>query len=388
MLEDRETSLKQGILRDLEDQGFRIDNGLISPICLSDKEQIRFLYSRARQERWEKNKKFLLEKKGTLIKYFAEGREIEPVHFSPVIYQVGSDELFSNLFRFASLMWSVPVSQGYGRRLHFLVFDEYTEKLVGLFALGDPVFNVAVRDRWIGWNQEQRRERLYNVMDLFVLGAVPPYNSLLCGKFVALSTTSYIVRKAVWEKYRDSETIIARQKKSPHLVLLTTTSALGRSSLYNRLKTDRGIAFERLGFTGGWGHFHLNNGTFSKMKEYLKEIGHPVVRSYKYGGGPNWRIRVARTCLEKIGLTNDLLRHGIGREFYAIPLAENFRDYLLGADCEPSYYDPKFNDLVDFFKERWMIPRSERCPDYKELGRETVLSYIFGNRFAHDSKNL
>ena len=204
----------------------------------------------------------------------------------------------------------------------------------------------------------------------------------MSGKFIPLSATSDIVRRAVWEKYKDCETIITKQKKSPHLVLLTTTSALGRSSLYNRLKTNDGIAFKRLGFTEGWGHFHLNDGTFSKMKEYLKGIGHPVVRSYKYGGGPNWRIRVARTCLEQVGLSNGLLRHGIRREFYAIPLAENFKEYLLGAESEPSYYSAKFDDLLDFFKERWMIPRSERCPDYKELGKETVLSYIFGSGLA------
>lgn len=66
------------------------------------------------------------------------------------------------------------------------------------------------------------------------------------------------------------------------------------------------------------------------MEEYLKGIGHLVVRSYKYGGGPNWRIRVARTCLAQVGLSNDLLRHGIIRELYAIPLAENFKEYLLG----------------------------------------------------------
>lgn len=382
MFEDKKTALKQRILRDLEGQGFRIDKGTISPICLSDKEQIRFLYSMTRQERLEKNKKFLLEKKDTLIKYFAEGKEIEPENFSPAIYPVGSNGLSSNLFRFASLLWSVPVSNGYGRRLRFLVFDECTEKLVGLFALGDPVFNIAVRDQWIGWNQEQRKERLYNVMDIFVLGAVPPYSSLLCGKFIALAATSDIVRNAVWAKYKNSQTIITKQKKKPHLVLLTTASALGRSSLYNRLRTNDGIAFKRLGFTEGWGHFHLNNGTFSKMKEYLEGIGHPVVSSYKYGGGPNWRIRLARTCLKEVGLSNDLLRHGIGREFYAIPLAANFKEYLLGIDCEPSYYSVNFDDLVDFFKERWMIPRSERCPDYKELGKETVLSYIFGSGLA------
>lgn len=372
-------SLKRRILRDLREQGFEINKGMIYYNQNISKKQIRSLHSKAKQEKLEENQQFISKNKDTLIEHFAEGKEVEPANFSPVIYQVGSGTLFSNLFRFTTLMWSVPVSHGYGRRMRFLVFDESTDKLVGLFALGDPVFNIRVRDQWIGWDQNQRKQRLYNVMDMFVLGAVPPYNRLLCGKFIALVATSDIVRKSIWGKYKNSRPIIMKKKKKPHLVLLTTISALGRSSLYNRLKTENGIRFKRLGFTEGWGHFHLNNGTFLEMKEYLEQIGHPVLKSYKYGAGPNWRIRVARTCLEEIGLSNDLLKHGIKREFYAIPLAKNFREYLLGKDCQPEYYDVKFDNLVDFFKERWMIPRSKRYPDYKRLGKKTVLSYIFGD---------
>ena len=47
--------------------------------------------------------------------------------------------------------------------------------LLGVFALGDPVYNLRARDDLIGWNVEQRSARLYNVLDAFVLGAVPPY---------------------------------------------------------------------------------------------------------------------------------------------------------------------------------------------------------------------
>lgn len=285
-------SLKQRILRDLKEQGFEINKGTIYSNGNVSKNQIRSLHFKAKLEKVEENQQFISKNKDALIKYFAEGEDIEPADFSPVIYQVDSGTLFSNLFRFATLMWSVPVSHGYGRRLRFLVFDKSTDKLVGLFALGDPVFNVKVRDQWIGWDQNQRKKRLYNVMDIFALGAVPPYSRLLCGKFIALVATSDIVRGAIWKKYQDSIPIIMKKKKEPNVVLLTTTSALGRSSLYNRLKTWNGIHFKRLGFTEGWGHFHLNNGTFLKMKEYLEEVEHPVVKSYKYGAGPNWRIRV------------------------------------------------------------------------------------------------
>ncbi len=372
-------SLRRKILRDLNEQGFEINKGII--YCDEDirKKKIRSLHSKAKHIKLEENKQFISENKDTLIDYFAEGEDINPAKFSPIIHQVESDSLYSSLFRFATLMWSVPVSQGYGRRTRFLVFDENINKLVGLFALCDPVFNVRVRDQWIEWDQNQRRERLYNVMDVFILGAVPPYSRLLCGKFIALATTSDIVRKSIWKKYKGSSSIIMKKKKDPHLVLLTTTSALGRSSLYNRLSTNDGICFRKLGFTEGWGHFHLNNSTFLKMRRYLEERDHPVAKSYKYGGGPNWRIRVSRTCLEQIGLSNNLLRHGIKREFYGIPLAENFREYLHGKSCQPKYYNVKFDNLVEFFKDRWMIPRSERCPDYKRLGKETVLKCILGD---------
>ena len=47
-----------------------------------------------------------------------------------------NDEVHTAVFRYASLHWSVPVSQGYGRRTRFLVIDEQNEKLIGIFALG------------------------------------------------------------------------------------------------------------------------------------------------------------------------------------------------------------------------------------------------------------
>ncbi len=71
--------------------------------------------------------------------------------------------------RYASLTWSVPVSNGYGRRMRFLVFDASNDKLMGLLALGDPVYNLRVRDQWIGWSVEQKNARLWHVMDAYVL---------------------------------------------------------------------------------------------------------------------------------------------------------------------------------------------------------------------------
>ncbi len=34
--------------------------------------------------------------------------------------------------------------------MRYLVYDRNNDKLIGIFALTDPVFNLRVRDAWIG----------------------------------------------------------------------------------------------------------------------------------------------------------------------------------------------------------------------------------------------
>lgn len=116
---------------------------------------------------------------------FADGSEIDPSKIRLSLQRVEADTFESDLFRTASLTWSVPVSNGYGRRLRYLVRDKGHDRLAGLFALGDPVFNLSVRDNLIGWTASDRSSRLVNILDAYVLGAIPPYNMLLGGKAIA-----------------------------------------------------------------------------------------------------------------------------------------------------------------------------------------------------------
>ena len=82
-------------------------------------------------------------------------------------------------------------------------------------------------------------------MDAFVLGAVPPYNALCGGKLIALLATSIEVRNAFSERYQDHVTLISQRRVDARLALVTTSSALGRSSVYNRLVwPDRALAFQ------------------------------------------------------------------------------------------------------------------------------------------------
>lgn len=329
------------------------------------KDSIRELHVPQRRERAQAESALLFKHGQRLLTYFAEGHEIEPFKITPKLVLVNkADSLEGYLFRIATLLWSVPVSKGYGRRMRYLVFDEYNEKLLGILALGDPVFNLRCRDQWIGWNVHQRQERLSFVLDAYVLGAVPPYSSLLGSKVVGALIASSEIRDDFRRKYGNQAGLISKVKKDAHLVLATTTSALGRSSVYNRLRLPDLVEFLQIGTTEGWGHFLVTDEVFKQVRLVLKEHDDPYYDNYRYGQGPSWRLRALRKACTLLNIDSDLLRHGIKREAYAIPLAKNWRQILLGFENKPEGdNNPCFNIGVAAVK-RWVIPRAERYSDW------------------------
>lgn len=370
---DRVTSLQREIHEHLLGLGFTKNcNGYFLEGDVS-KQRIRDLHSAHREGVLRQNHAFVQMHAGELIKFFASGRHVDPSAIDPELVEVKADTMESRLFRLASLLWSVPVSQGFGRRLRFLVRDRQNGCLIGLFALGDPVFNLTARDSWVGWTHEDRSERLVHVMDAYVVGALPPYSFLLGGKLVAALMGSVEVKAAYERKYLGREAVISGKENRARLVLLTTTSALGRSSIYNRLKVPDGPRFVRIGATKGFGHFHLSGSVFDALRGYLEEIGHPYASGHRFGMGPNWKIRVVRTALEELGIDgNAVLKHGIEREVYAIPLATNWREILLGQQRNVRSTTLPLADIVAFCLQRWVLPRTERDKRYKKFARRRI----------------
>jgi len=364
-----QASLRQNLVDMLLHQGFTLDNNQLVAPDQGNKDNIRRLYDHLRSERLKEAKRWLLSVEDKLLSYLADGSEVDVMEVRPSLVLVDNQHK-ADLFRYASLTWSVPVSAGYGRRMRFLVLDRSNGKLIGIFALGDPVYNLRVRDQWIDWGVQEKNERLYHVMDAYVLGALPPYSYLLGGKLIAMLTACDEVRKEFSNRYADRVSVIRGVVRQPHLVLITTTSALGRSSIYNRISFGNRRVFISLGFTEGWGHFHFSDGTFEQVKAYLREIGDPVVKRYKYGGGPNWRFRVVKRCLAGLGLSPGLLFHGVRREVFVVPLADNAREFLRGEASEPSYYSMPMERIFAYFRERWLLPRAARDLRYLSFSKE------------------
>lgn len=372
-----ESRLKRKIRGHLHSLGYEKNTLGTFVLPTDQKDSIRAAHSLHRLDVLRKNSRFVDREYRRLKHYFAHGDEVVPELVTPRLELVKAGTWQSNLFRLASLTWSVPVSSGFGRRLRYLVWDQSNGKAMGIIALGDPVFNLKARDSYIGWDAEARRRRLVYVLDAYVLGALPPYNSLLCGKLVACLVRSAEVRRDFETKYGASVGIISREYKSPKLVMVTTSSALGRSSVYNRLQLEGETYFRSVGYTQGWGHFHCSDELFEELRGYLRQSGHKYVDAHRYGDGPNWRMRIIRAAFDALGLGGNLLRHGIRRETFVSKLAANAGEILRGDETIPNFRNLKsVVDIGELAKSRWVIPRSKRRPDFIEWRADKIGEFI------------
>lgn len=385
-----EASLKRRLRKHLSLLGFsRGPNGSLS-VPDNSKAAIRVLHAPQRAEILQAQTSFIERKLPKLEHFFASGNEVNPEKIQVRIEHIESNTWQGDLFRLASLTWAVPVSSGFGRRLRFLVWDEQNGKLIGILAIGDPVFNLSVRDQFIGWSGEDRGSRLVNIMDAYVLGALPPYSNLLCGKMVACLVRSVEVYKQFQKKYGSTTGIISGESKNARLLAVTTSSSMGRSSIYNRLKLDGVDYMKSIGFSGGWGHFHVPDELFDDLRNYLRLSGHEYADFHSFGQGPNWRIRVIRAALASLGFRGDMLKHGIQREVFISLLAENSCKILQDGRGQPKIKNLlTVKQIVEAASERWIIPRAARMPEYREWSASAIPRLIKANYGLHlaDLKN-
>jgi hypothetical protein len=373
----REARLRRQVREHLHSLGFtKTPDGLLAPPAL-DKPTYRKLHEPQRLDRLVQEARFVDRVASDLIGYFANGTEVNIDNLDVRIELIDQQCWQSDLFRFAAMSWSVPVSYGFGRRMRYLVWDENSKKLIGLFALGDPVFNLRARDQWVGWSAADRTKRLVYMLDGYVIGAMPPFSNLLGGKLVASLMRTKEVVADFRARYGHTKGIISGDSKNAHLVAITTTSALGRSSVYNRVRLGGVDYLTSLGYTGGFGHFHFPNGLFDELRSYLKRKRHSYADSHQFGDGPNWRLRTIRQALRQLDLDPDLIRHGLSREVFVSRVADNAVDVLNGTRKRPKYESLlSVQEVATAAIARWLKPRSQRDESFRAVRREQLMDRV------------
>ncbi|MCQ8195475.1 Druantia anti-phage system protein DruA [Streptomyces rugosispiralis] len=367
--------LRERVFAHLREQGFHVKDGAVLAPVQDDKDHLRRLHAEAVVASRERARKALAHQEGRLLSRLAPGSEVDPRRIRPALVHVDDyRSQDSAMWRWCALHWSVPVSSGYGRRLRFLIVDQgHSDRVMGLIGLADPVFALKARDTVIGWSPQQRQERLACVMDAFVLGAVPPYSHLLAGKLAALLATSAEVRDAFADRYGHKTTRIAGRDPQAQLALVTTASALGRSSLYNRLRgPDGGLAFHPVGYTAGSGDFHFSGTIYDDLAAFAA-AGAPdgsTHRHAKWDSSGSFRNRreVLSRAFQGLGLNPKKMRlHGVRRQIFLAPLAANFDRWLRQEDQQLQWATRSTAELGEWWQDRWAIARAQSTTHWRSF---------------------
>lgn len=234
------------------------------------------------------------------------------------------------------------------------------------------------------------------IADLTVCGAIPPYNTLLGGKLVAMLSISPAVVAEYERRYRERASIIASSMagrsivRPAHLVFIGTTSLYGvRPSQYDRIAipceilggpVGKSVRYDFIERTVGWGTFQFGKTTKASIEQYVMSQKGGWRVNNVFGEGANPRMRALREGLEKLGLDEEeLLHHGQQKTMYGVKLAENAKEFLLGLEPQPRYlFDiddaaRSTSAIAQQWATRWLLPRLARPESVENLKVHTLV---------------
>ncbi|AXL11391.1 DUF4338 domain-containing protein [Microbacterium foliorum] len=167
-------------------------------------------------------------------------------------------------------------------------------------------------------------------------------------------------------------TLISQRDPEASLALVTTASALGRSSVYNRVRvSDGSLALRTVGFTQGTGDFHFSGEVYDLLAEAARrEMGEDIAthRHENWGTGFRNRREVIQRGLSAVGLSPSRFRmHGVQREVFLAPLARNSLEWLRGDDSHLEWVSSPVEELASWWKHKWMLPRADRVHTWREF---------------------
>jgi hypothetical protein len=360
----------------LRQQGFIVRGEDKLALTTKSKDEIRNIQIAAKASITKEHKDFISRKAKLAKQYSLNGNNIDPskiqLEIRPV--QPGSqDEL---LFRWWNLTWwSMPYQRPYGRQMRFMIWDIAHNAPFGLISLQSPILKQAVRDKSLAIPNDELDYWVNRSMYAQRVGALPPYNELIGGKMVALSLISNEIRAAYQEKYQNRKTIMAERNIESELLFITTTSAFGKSSIYNRLKYHHDIVAEKLGYTEGYGSFQIPDELYERIIAYLTNIGENAERGY--GNGPSRKLKLINLACRKLGLAN-YSYHGIKREYYLFSFVQNLKQVICRQE-HAVWKNYEFSDLFAYWRERWLMNRAVSTTHWREFNTEAYIDNVLNS---------
>jgi hypothetical protein len=364
-------ALKDKIITSLLSQGFTINNAIHLPN--TGKDILKEIQKKSRIEQIVIHKKFLTEHLNHAKSYCISGRDINPNKIDLELREIKRHSDDEKLYRWWNFIWwSIPYQHPYGRQLRFFLWDVTHDAPFGLFNIQSPVLKMSVRDKYLEIPKKDLDVWVNRSMHAQRVGALPPYNDLLGGKMVALSLVSNEIRDKYSKKYKNTISLMKNRTLDSDLLFLTTTSAFGKSSMYDRLKIDKEPIAIPIGYTQGYGSFQISEQIYREILEYLNETGFNTARCY--GNGPSKKLKILCRSFKSLGLP-EFDRHGIKREFYLFPLVYNLKE-IIKDGAIPHWKNHSFDELQEYWHVRWAEKRAKGSTKWKAFKKDDYFKEI------------
>lgn len=361
-LDKAERELKEKIIASLKSQGFKINPHLRPP--RESKAAYKKIQNAAKLEQLESHGKFLRAFASKAKELMIDGSEIDPQEISLKLLEIKPNSFEAELFRWWNLVWwSMPYQHAYGRQMRFILWDTHHDAPFGLFLLQSPIFRSSARDEYLKLSPDKIDYWINQSMNAQRVGALPPYNMLIGGKMAALAMLSNEVRGSYRKKYNGRTTLLGKRILKPDILFITTTSAFGKSSMYDRLTYGGKKVAVMIGHTKGMGTFQFSDDIARGLYGVLRRRG--VNTGTTYGNGPSKKIKLLKEALNHLGLRG-FHSHGIKREVYLFPLVKNL-DRVIHDGIKPRWCSRTFSELEGYWKARWAVPRGNRTSEWKEF---------------------
>jgi hypothetical protein len=361
---DEENLLKNDLHDSLYRHGFFVNTEKKLDIEIQNKENYKKVQLFAKNEILKNKYDFMIKYSQLAKKYAVNGKNINPLKINPQLRQVLPNTEDELLFRWWNLSWwSMPYQRPYGRQMRFILWDTYHQAPLGLISLQSPILKQAIRDKYLEIPKDNLDYWVNRSMSAQRVGALPPYNELLGGKLVAITLVCNEIREAYKNKYENCNTLMLGRALDSDLLFVTTSSAFGKSSLYNRLKINNDYVAEKLGYTEGYGSFQISETLYQRILVYLKRRGEDITRGY--GGGPSKKLKLIQLACRKLGII-DYSHHGIKREYYLFSFVSNLKAIIKDQE-PPRWKNYEFANLIDYWKNRWLNKRMQNSDRYREF---------------------
>jgi len=236
-----------------------------------------------------------------------------------------------------------------GKIIRMLIKDKTSKKYLGILELHSDLKAMKDRDEYIGWNRTNKfdEKKINHIMNISCcVGLQPISYNLLVGKLLVGICFSKEVQDYMFKKY------------GHYIAGYTTLGLYGKSSQYDRSKY---INF--IGYTKG-AVPNLPDTLYDRMKKFGEDCGLDFSKKNNSGIGDGRRKNIKK-ILQLLGLKYDILDHNIKRGIYFGYTGKKCKDFLVGKANSYEIDVITLEEIVNYWKNRWAMPRYTRLTTKK-----------------------